>query len=67
MLKLTNFAKKAVKKNKKCRSRLCYEMDKGERTIYKWIELDALDITSAQALKIISEETGIPQEELLEL
>ncbi len=57
----------AVKKNKKCRNRLAYEMDLSARTIDRYLLETPVNIllTTAQALEIISDETKISKSKLL--
>lgn len=47
------------------RNRLAFEMDKSYATIERWLSNDDEMLTTAAALKIISEETGIEKDRLL--
>ncbi len=64
---LTQQATEAVKENQDCRNRLAYEMKRSARTIERWVDEEPVNImlTTAQALEIISAETGIPKSKLL--
>lgn len=63
---LTNKSLQAIKDNLRCRNRLAYEMNVNPRTIDRWIEGKDIMLTTAKALTIIIEETGLTQEEILE-
>lgn len=66
-LTLSNEAINAVKENQDCRNRLAYEMKRSGRTIERYLAESPVNIilTTAHALKIISEETGISNSKLL--
>lgn len=51
--------------NNKLVAKLMIAFDKGERTIQLWIENNSEKLTMAAALKIISEEIGVPESEIL--
>ena len=63
---LKNEVLKTIRKNKRVRDRLQISLDKSYFAILRYIDGNNIILTSATALKIISEETGIPQQELLE-
>lgn len=62
---LSKKAIKSVKKSKKCRERLCAEMKYHPGSIRRMLREGSIILTTAQALKIISEETGIPIDKIL--
>lgn len=64
-MELTKNALKAIREKKECRIRLQYELNKTDATIYRWLDENNIMLTTAQALQIISEETGLSQEEIL--
>ena len=64
-MELTKNALKAIREKKECRIRLQYELNVTDATIYRWLENNSIMLTTAQALQIISEETGLKQEEIL--
>lgn len=47
------------------RNRLAFELDKSPRTIERWVEDNNEALTMFDALKIICEETGMKQKEVL--
>ena len=65
-IQLTKVAIEAVKKSLKAKNRLQFELKKSYPTIQKWLAENNIHLTTAQALTIISEETGISKEALLE-
>lgn len=64
--KLSNKGIEAVKKSLPAKNRLQYELGKSYLTIQRWLKSNSANLTTAHSLQIISEETGIPQQELLE-
>jgi hypothetical protein len=56
----------AVKKSLSAKNRLQFELKKSYVTIQRWLETNDSKLTMAHALNIISEETGIALEDLLE-
>lgn len=66
-MKLTEKAIEAIKLDLKCRNRLAYEMNTHSATVDRWLEKNKNDgpLTTSTALRIISEETGIKESELL--
>lgn len=62
---LTNNAIAKIKKSKRCKNRLAYELDKNLRTITNWLNDNDIMLTTALAVKIISEETGLKDTEIL--
>lgn len=67
-MKLTQHAKEAVKNNKRARARLQLILDKSEYTINRYIQDNEENsmLTTAAALKVIREETGLADTEILE-
>lgn len=66
-MRLTDIVITEVKTNKRCKNRLALEMDKDSTRITDWISVNKEDgpLTTAKALTIISQETGIPKSKLL--
>lgn len=54
-----------LKSNTQVKNRLAYDFIKTTRTIERWMEENDPMLTTAQALKTISEETGIPESDLI--
>lgn len=48
-----------------CRNRLAYEMNVHAITVKRWLKSNNIMLTTAIALLIISEELGIPKDQLL--
>jgi len=66
-MNLTNQVIEILRENMALRNRIAIELDCSEQTIRRWLnenEPDG-DLTKASALKIISEETGLTNEEIL--
>lgn len=55
----------AVKKSLPAKNRLQSELEKSYLTVQRWLKENNTKLTTAHAMKIISEETGIPYENLL--
>lgn len=55
-----------VKKSLRIKNRLMFELHISYDTMMRWLRANSDNLTKAHALRIISEETGIPQQELLE-
>jgi hypothetical protein len=66
-MKLTQIAIDALKGNKRARARLQLDMDKSEFTINRWIAENDDNLTKAAALKVIREETGLSDNQILEV
>ncbi len=66
-LTLTPEAVEAIKESQDCRNRLAFKMKRSSRTIDRYLAESPVNIflTTAQALEIISEETGIAKSKLL--
>lgn len=64
-IRLTDTAIEAVKKNLSAKNRLQFELEISFMTIQRWLKENNTKLTTAHALKIISEETGISQSDLL--
>lgn len=62
---LSKKALKALNENKKIVRLICIEVDRHETTLEKWIEENDENLTRAGVLKIIREETGLTDEEIL--
>lgn len=55
----------AKRENLHLRNRLALEMGKHQTTIMRWIDENDVMLTTATALQIIKEETGLAESELL--
>ena len=67
-MKLTKQAIATIRKNAECKRELMYQLKISYTTIYRWLESNNAnnDLTKALSLKIISETTGLKQNEILE-
>lgn len=65
-MKLTHKAIEAIRNDKRARARLQLELDKSEYTINRYIETNDDNLTKAAALKVIREETGLTDAQILE-
>jgi hypothetical protein len=65
-MKLTLKAISELKRNKRARARLQLELNKSEYTINKYIHDNDDNLTKAAALRVIREETGLSDSEILE-
>jgi hypothetical protein len=66
-MKLTQKAIDALKNHKRARARLQLDLNKSEYTINRYIADNDIMLTTATALKVIREETGISDDQLLEI
>lgn len=64
-MKLSEQAITAITKNGKLRNRLAYELDCHPDTLSRYLKNNDVMLTTASALKAITEETGLTQEEIL--
>lgn len=64
-IQLTETAIEAVKKSLPAKNRLQYELQKSYMTIQRWLNENNSNLTTAHALKIIEEETGLNQSQIL--
>lgn len=66
-MQLTEKAAYEVKKNRRCINLIALAMDAHSGTVERWIKENESDgdLTKAKVVEIISEETGLPQEEIL--
>ena len=67
-MKLTKQAIATIRKNTECKRELMNQLEISYTTIYRWLESNNAnnDLTKALSLKIISETTGLKQNEILE-
>lgn len=67
MIQLTKEAKRMIgeRKGMRIRNRLALEMDKSTSTIERWLTDNDEMLTTALAVKIISEETGLSANQIL--
>jgi len=68
MTKISSIVIPELKSNRRLINRLGYEMSSHTDTVERWIELNQEDgkLTTAKALDIISEETGLSKKNILE-
>jgi len=66
-MKITDRAVTAIKKNNRLIGRLIMTFNRGQNTIENWMKADDSPLTTPAAINIISEETGLAQDEILEL
>ncbi len=64
-IRLNENALAKVRANKHLRNRLQLELNKSASTIQRYLNDNSEDLTTATALKIIGEETGLEQSEIL--
>lgn len=65
-VRLKGDAVELVKKSLKTKNRLQFELRISYLTLQRWLKANDSKLTGAHSLKIISEETGISQPDLLE-
>lgn len=65
-MKLTQRVLEALKNNKTARARLQLGLDRSEYTINRYIFSNDVMLTTAAALKIIREETGLSDAQILD-
>ena len=67
-MRLINQAIASSSKSAECKRELMYQLKKSYTTLYRWMESneDNSDLTLSLSLKIISETTGLKQNEILE-
>jgi hypothetical protein len=66
MFKLTRIALEAIRRSPAIKSELARALSCSEGTINRYIRENADSLTKAAALKVISEETGLTEKEILE-
>ena len=66
MTTISNDALDRIRNNNKVVARMSYHFDKTVNTIHNWIKNRDAMLTTPDALKIISEETGLEQDQILE-
>lgn len=63
---LTQKAIDKIRESKRCKNRLAFELDKNPRTITEWLNNNDIMLTTALAVKIVSEETKLSEAEILD-
>ena len=63
---ITDTAISKIKGNNRLIARLMIEFNRGQNTIENWMESKDTRLTTPAATKIIAEETGLSQDEILE-
>lgn len=66
-IKLKDDVVSALRRNQVAKNRLALDLNKSASTIQRHLKENSEMLTTAKALIIISEELGIPQNELLDL
>lgn len=66
MTTISNIAIEQIKDNRRVIGRLVSHFDKHYRTIELWIEKKDVMLTTPDAVTIISEETGLTQDQILQ-
>lgn len=64
-MQLTERVLTEIKANKRLRNRLALELDKSGYTILRWVGQKSDSLTKATAIKIIKEETGLNESQIL--
>lgn len=64
---LTQLAADVISKNVRCKNRLALELDCSVDTVERWLSENKVnnDLTKVTALKVINEETGLSQNDVL--
>jgi IS30 family transposase len=65
-MRLTKVAIMAIYGGEEIKDRLMEEMDISPATLYRWLNKNDDNLTKAAALKVIREETGLTDEQILE-
>lgn len=67
-MKLTNKAIAEIKTNRRLKNRLALDLEKSGYTVERWISENEDNgfLTTAKALQIIKEETGLTDDQILE-
>lgn len=63
---LTQIALDKIKANQRLRNRLAYVLDISSQSMYRHLKDNNILLTTAIALKVITEETGMPMDEILD-
>lgn len=66
MITITDKAIGAIKSSNRIIGRLMGEFDRNQNTIINWISSKDIRLTTQTAVNIISEESGLSREEILE-
>lgn len=65
-MKIKKLVLMAIKGNTECRRRIKEVLDISEPTLHRYLTQDCDDLTKAAALKVIREELGLDDSEILE-
>lgn len=65
-MKITDIAVQKIRKENKAIARLMILFDRGQKSIERWMEDKDIRLTLPEAVLIISEETRLTPEEILE-
>lgn len=66
IMRLTELALNMIRRNVRCKNLLALELDVSVFTIGRYIDSNSDNLTKAAALKVIRDETGLKDEEILE-
>lgn len=66
MTKISDMAILRIRKNKKIIGRIAIQFDKHYRSVEVWVENRSPMLTTPDAVRIISEETGLTESEILD-
>jgi hypothetical protein len=64
--RLTKTSLKKVRESKRLRNRLQFELDVSSDTVRRWVRCNNEMLTTAHSLAIISDETGLATDALIE-
>lgn len=65
-MRLTEKAIIAIRRNNLAIGRLIMEFNRGQNTIENWLKADNSPLTTPKGVQLITEETGLSKEEILE-
>jgi hypothetical protein len=66
-MQLSDMVRLKIKKNKRIRSLLALALNRTEYTIIRWIDKNNDNLTKAAALKVLRQETGLSDSQILEV
>lgn len=66
-MKLTKQALEAISKNVRIKNLLALALDCSVTTITRYIDANSDNLTKAAALKVVKDETGLSEDEILEV
>lgn len=63
---ITKKAKETILKDVRVRAALMHSFKKSEKTIQNWVEFDSIILSTPQAVDIISKQSGLKRNDILE-